>query len=312
MKHTDVDERHNAARHAAIVEPSSGFADAELASNTGIIAFSSILFVTVLGVALGVSCLLLDGLSLVGIFVGLALAALAVACVRVADEWEKVVVLRLGKFNRVVGPGLFFVIPVVESVAMRVDTRVRVTTFGAEETLTSDLVPLDVDAALFWVVFDAKAACTEVGDFSRAVEVSAQTALRDAIGRGGVAEVALRREQLDRELKTALSEKVGLWGVSVLSVEVRDIVLPKDLQDAMSQEAKADQQRKARIILMEGEQDIAEMMDEVAESYADNETALRLRQMHLLYESVRDTGGTVVIPSGMGDVFSSLSGESSG
>ena len=230
---------------------------------------------------------------------------------------EKVVVLRLGKFNRIVGPGPFFVVPIVESCAMRVDTRVRVTTFGAEETLTNDLVPLDVDAVLFWMVWDAKAACTEVGDFTRAVRLAAQTALRDAIGRGSVAEVAIRREQLDRELKAALEEKVDAWGVTVLSVEVRDIVLPKELQDIMSLEAQAEQRKKARIILMEAEQDIAEILEEAGADYSDNDAALRLRAMHLLYESVRETGGTVVVPSsfseGFGDVLpESLKGKMAG
>lgn len=148
---------------------------------------------------------------------------------------------------------------------MRVDTRTRVTTFYAEETLTADLVPMNVDAVLFWHVWDAAAACTEVGDFTRAVEMAAQTALRDAIGRASAAEVAIRREQLDRELKRVLEEKVAPWGVTVLSVEVRDILLPKELQEAMSLEAQAEQRKKARIILMEAEHDIYEILDEMEE-----------------------------------------------
>ena len=179
----------------------------------------------------------------------------------------------------------------------------RATTFGAEETLTADLVPLDVNAVLFWHVWDAKAACIEVGDFTRAVELAAQTALRDAIGRASVAEVAIRREQLDRELKRVL------WGITVLSVEIRDILLPKELQDVMSLEAQAEQRKKARIILMEAEQDICEMMDDMGDTYAKNDAALRLRAMHLLYESVRETGGTVVVPSSFSEGFGDVLGD---
>lgn len=280
----------------------------EQASSAGSIVFSATLFAVVAFAVFSI-CWLASGQDgvLAAVVIALVLAALATMAVHVAAQWEKVVVLRLGKFNRVAGPGLFFMIPVIESKAMRVDGRVRVTTFSAEETLTADLVPLDVDAALFWMVWDAKAACTEVGDFSWAVRLAAQTALRDAIGRGSVAEVAIRREQLDRELKRVLEEKVGVWGVTVLSVEIRDIVLPKELQDIMSLEAQAEQRKKARIILMEAEQDIAEIIDGAGESYAENDAALRLRTMHLLYESVRETGGTVVVPSsfseGFGDVL---------
>ena len=243
------------------------------------------------------------------VVVALVVALLAVSSVHIAQQWEKVVVLRLGKFNRVSGPGLFWTIPVIEQNTMRVDGRVRVTSFGAEETLTADLVPLDVNAVLFWHVWDAKAACTEVGDFTRAVELAAQTALRDAIGRAGAAEVAIRREQLDRELKRVLEEKVAQWGVTILSVEVRDILLPKELQDVMSLEAQAEQRKKARIILMEAEQDICEMMDDMGDTYAKNDAALRLRAMHLLYESVRETGGTVVVPSSFSEGFGDVLGD---
>lgn len=280
----------------------------ERASSAGIILFTIVLFSVAFCLAL--ACMWIafgKAFHLAGVTIAVIAALLVALSVHVAAQWEKVVVLRLGKFDRVAGPGLFFTVPVVESSAMRVDGRVRVTTFGAEETLTSDLVPLGVDAALFWMVWDAKAACTEVSDFTRSVQLAAQTALRDAIGRGTVAEVAIRREQLDRELKRALEEKVGQWGITILSVEVRDIVLPKELQDIMSLEAQAEQRKKARIILMEAEQDISEMLDVAGGAYDENEAALRLRAMHLLYESVRDTGGTVVVPSsfseGFGDVL---------
>ena len=252
----------------------------ERASSTGVLLFSAVLFVAVLAAVLGIGWLTVGRVTL-----------------------EVIVVAALA--------GLFWTIPVIESNTMRVDTRTRVTTFYAEETLTADLVPMNVDAVLFWHVWDAAAACTEVGDFTRAVEMAAQTALRDAIGRASAAEVAIRREQLDRELKRVLEEKVAPWGVTILSVEVRDILLPKELQEAMSLEAQAEQRKKARIILMEAEHDIYEILGEMEELIGDHEAVARLRTMHLLNESLREGKGTVVIPSafaegfneGVGDLF---------
>lgn len=279
----------------------------ERASNAGVILFSAVVFLLVFCTVVGGVWAIAGGVGVVSLTLALIAALLVMSSVHIAQQWEKVVVLRFGRFNRVSGPGLFWTFPVIEQNTMRVDGRVRVTSFGAEETLTADLVPLDVNAVLFWMVWDAKAACTEVGDFTRTVELAAQTALRDAIGRAGVAEVAIRREQLDRELKRILEEKVAAWGITILSVEIRDILLPKELQEVMSLEAQAEQRKKARIILMEAEQDICEMMAEMGDSYAKNDAALRLRAMHLLYESVRETGGTVVVPSsfseGFGDVL---------
>lgn len=283
----------------------------ERASNAGVLLFSAVVFAVSFCAVLGAAGVLAGGIGVGAVIAALVVAVLATMSVHVAQQWEKVVVLRLGKLNRVSGPGLFWTWPVIEQNTMRVDTRVRVTTFGAEETLTADLVPLDVNAVLFWHVWDAKAACTEVGDFTHAVELAAQTALRDAIGRAGAAEVAIRREQLDRELKRVLEEKVAAWGVTILSVEVRDILLPKELQDVMSLEAQAEQRKKARIILMEAEHDIYEILDEMEELIGDHEAVARLRTMHLLNESLREGKGTVVIPSafaegfneGVGDLF---------
>ena len=275
----------------------------EQASNAGVIIFTIVLFLVTLAVVLVVGLGMQGRVTLEAIAIAVLLAALFASSCHIAQQWERVVVLRLGKLDRVSGPGLFWTWPVIESNTMRVDTRMRATTFGAEETLTSDLVPLDVNAVLFWHVWDAKAACTEVGDFSAAVELSAQTALRDAIGRASAAEVAIRRNQLDRELKKVLEEKVAPWGVTILSVEVRDILLPKDLQEAMSLEAQAEQRKKARIILIEAEQDIFEMLNEMDGLYEDNEAAMRLRTMHLLNESLREGEGAVVIPSAFAEGF---------
>ncbi|WP_442904733.1 slipin family protein, partial [Gordonibacter sp.] len=285
------------ARSWSVVPDASTEVMGERASNAGVLLFSAVAFALTFGIVLGLMAAVMEGVGLVAVAVAAVAAVLATMAIHIAQQWEKVVVLRFGKLSRVSGPGLFWTIPVIEQNTMRVDGRVRATTFGAEETLTADLVPLNVNAVLFWMVWDAKAACIEVGDFTRAVELAAQTALRDAIGRAGVAEVAIRREQLDRELKRMLEEKVAQWGITILSVEVRDILLPKELQEVMSLEAQAEQRKKARITLMEAEQDICEMMDEMGGTYAKNDAALRLRSMHLLYESVRETGGTVVVPS---------------
>lgn len=294
-------------RMLEVVPDASAEVAGERASGSGVLVFSIAVFLVSLCVVMGLSSLFFGEVGIVAIACSFAVAMLATMSAHIAQQWERVVVLRLGKFNRVSGPGLYWTIPIIEQNAMRVDTRIRSTTFGAEETLTSDLVPINVNAVLFWMVWDAKAACTEVGDFSRAVELAAQTALRDAIGRAGAAEVAIRREQLDRELKSTLEEKVALWGITILSVEVRDILLPEELQDVMSLEAQAEQRKKARIILMEAEQDISDMLDDISKAYDANDSALRLRAMHLLYESVRETGGTVVVPSsfseGFGDVL---------
>lgn len=279
----------------------------ERTTGAGIILFSMFVFCIVF-VAVFALCYVLFGhlLPLVALL-SFVVAMLTSMSIHIAQQWERVVVLRLGGFNRVSGPGLFWTIPFFEQNAMRVDCRVRATTLDAKETLTADLVPLDVNAVLLWMVYDAKAACTECSDFSRTVELSAQAALRDAIGRLTAAEVAIRREQLDIDIKEALEAEAEQWGLSVLSVKVRDILLPFELQGVMSMEAQAEQRRKARVILMEAEEDIATMVSAVSEVYGGEDAALKLRSMHLLNESVREAGSTLVVPSsfseGFGDVL---------
>lgn len=275
----------------------------ERASNGGVLLFSVVLFALAFAAVLAAGTAATGGVGPATVALAVLLAALAVSACHIAQQWERVVVLRLGKFNRVSGPGLFWTWPVIESNTMRVDTRTRVTSFGAEETLTADLVPLDVNAVLFWHVWDARAACTEVGDFTRAVELAAQTALRDAIGRASVSEVAIRRNQLDQELQEVIEERTSVWGITVMSVEIRDIVIPQDLQEAMSAEAQAEREKNARMVLAEVEKDISSMLVDAANVYDENELAVRLRTMHLLYESVKNSGGTVVIPSAYSEGF---------
>ena len=243
------------------------------------------------------------GLSLVGIAVALIVGLGVLSSVHVCLEWERAVIMRLGRFNRLAGPGIFFSIPLIEFSTLRVDQRTTATPFGAEEALTSDLVPLDVDAVLFWMIWDPEKACMEVEDCRFAVALTAQTALRDAIGRASVSNVVMRRHQLDQELQEAVEAKVTDWGIAVLSVEIRDIMIPKELQDALSKEAQAERERNARIILAEVEKDISEMFVEAAEVYDRNPRAMKLRAMNLAYEGAKDSKGVLLAPSALADGF---------
>ena len=240
------------------------------------------------------------GLSLAGIAVALVVGLGVLSSVHVCLEWERAVIMRLGRFNRLAGPGIFFSIPLIEFSTLRVDQRTTATPFGAEETLTSDLVPLDVDAVLFWMIWDPEKACMEVEDCRFAVALTAQTALRDAIGRASVSNVVMRRHQLDQELQEA---EVTDWGIAVLSVEIRDIIIPKELQGVMSLEAQAECRKNARITLMEAERDVSAILQEVAETYSHDEIALSLRKIHLVYEGMQDNEGTVVVPSAYSEGF---------
>lgn len=265
------------------------------------VAFSIAAFATVLAASVAIC----GELTLVGILVSVVVALAMLSSVHVCMDWERAVVMRLGKFNRLAGPGLFFTIPLLEFCTLRVDQRMNVTPFGAEEALTSDLVPLDVDAVLFWVIWDPEKACTEVEDCYFAVALSAQTALRDAIGRASLQNVVMRRHQLDQELRDAVEKKVSDWGISIVSVEVRDLIIPKELQGIMSLEAQAECRKSARITLMEAEKDLSAILDDVAQTYGHDEIALSLRKMHLTYEGMQDNDGTLVVPSAYGEGFTS-------
>ena len=272
-------------------------------TQTGPLAFSAFVAVVAFLVVLGIGALVAGGFTVWGLAAAFLVAWVATMAVHIAMEWEKVVVFRLGKFSRVKGPGLYLTIPFIEQTALRADQRIMVTGFGAEETLTSDLVPINVDAVLFWMVWDAKKACLEVENYYNSVSLAAQTALRDAIGRASVSEVAIRRNQLDQELQEVIEERTSVWGITVMSVEIRDIVIPQELQEAMSAEAQAEREKNARMVLAEVEKDISSMLVDAANVYDENELAVRLRTMHLLYESVKNSGGTVVIPSAYSEGF---------
>ena len=273
-------------------------------SQNGSLMFSAFVFVVALVLAIAAGYLITGAFTVWVVLVGFALACLAEMSIHIAMQWEKVVVLRFGKLNRVVGPGLYFTIPIIEHGTIRVDQRTIATPFYAEKTLTADLVPVTVDAVLFWVVWDAEKACTEVEDYYAAVSFLAQTALREAVGRSTVAEVALRRDQLDAEIKDDIEKEAAGWGVDIISVKVRDIVIPDELQEVMSLEAQADREKNARMTVAGVEAELAEMLAEAARVYGDPEAALKLRTMLMQYDTVKKSKGTVVtVPTAMSDGF---------
>ncbi|MDP1778787.1 MAG: slipin family protein, partial [Anaerolineales bacterium] len=216
---------------------------------------------------------------------------------KVASQWEKAVLLRLGKFRGLRGPGIFWIIPIIDNVTTWIDGRVMVTPFSAEKTLTKDTVPVDVDAVLFWVVWDAEKAALEVQDYRAAIAWAAQTALRDIIGRMMLADILVGRSAIDDELQRIIDERTTPWGVTVNSVEIRDIVIPQNLEDAMSRQAQAERERQARVILGESEQQIAASFAEASKAYINNPTALHLRAMNMLFEGLKEKGALVIVPS---------------
>ncbi|HEX6069993.1 MAG TPA: slipin family protein [Longimicrobiaceae bacterium] len=232
---------------------------------------------------------------------GVLLGLFGAASPRVAQQWERAVVLRLGRYRALEGPGPFWVIPFVDSVPTWIDQRTITSSFAAEETLTSDAVPVNVDAVLFWTVYDAEKAALEVQDYRQAVSWAAQTALRDIIGRTSLTDLLKGRERIEEELKALIDVRSTPWGVSVHSVEMRDVVIPTSLQDAMSREAQASREKQARIILGEAEVEIAKMFQHAAEAYQNNPVALQLRAMNILYEGLKQKGGMMVVPSSIVD-----------
>ncbi len=228
---------------------------------------------------------------------GILLGLLALFSLKVATQWERAVVLRFGRFHALRGPGIFAVVPIVDVVSQIVDQRLRVTDVTAESALTRDTVPVNVDAIVFWTVWDAKKSVLEVADYFDAVWFSAQTALREAIGRHQLAEMITEREKLGKQLQAILDEKTNAWGITVQSVEIRDVKIPSDLEDAMSRQAQAERERQARIILGTAETEIAERFVRAGDSYRDRPLALHLRAMNMLYEAIKEKGSMVIVPS---------------
>ena len=222
---------------------------------------------------------------------------------RVARPWEKAVVLRLGKFHGLSGPGVFWLVPVIDTVAIWIDQRVMVTPFSAEKTLTKDTVPVNVDAVLFWVIWDAEKAALEVEDYQQAIAWASQTALREIIGQMTLADILIGRAKMDADLQKIIDERTTPWGITVQSVEIRDVIIPADLEDSMSRQAQAERERQARVILGESEKQIASSFAEAAESYIHNPTALHLRAMNMLFEGMKEKGAMVIVPSSAVDTM---------
>ncbi len=223
--------------------------------------------------------------------------------IKVARQWEKAVVLRLGKIRGLRGPGMFWIVPILDSASSWIDQRVMVSPFNAEKTLTRDTVPVDVDAVLFWVVWDAEKAALEVQDYRVAITWAAQTALREVIGQMTLADILVGRAKMDADLQKIIDERTKPWGISVQSVEIRDVIIPQGLEDAMSQQAQAERERQSRVILGEAEMQVANSFAEASKAYVDNPTALHLRAMNMLFEGLKEKGALVIVPSSAVDTM---------
>ena len=225
------------------------------------------------------------------------LAYIVSSSLRVADQWNKAVVLRLGRFRSLEGPGLFFIIPLVETIPYWIDTRVLTSSFKAEKTLTKDTVPVDVEAVLFWKILDPKKAALDVADYQSAINWAAQTALRDVIGKTMLSDMLEGRDKISVELQKIIDVRTEPWGINVISVEVKDVLIPSALEDAMSMQAQAERERQARVILGDSERQVAEKFGEAAKTYANDPVALHLRAMNMLYEGLKQNSTIVIVPS---------------
>ncbi len=285
---------------------SPGWTDRQTKSVNGVslMAFFVILAITIaLGVVMDEVLKVSDGWVALFIILGGLAAIYVLFALKIADQWEKAVVLRFGKFIGLKGPGRFWIIPVVDTIPRWIDHRVMVTPFNAEKTLTKDTVPVDVDAVLFWMVWDAEKAALEVEDYRTAIAWAAQTALREIIGQMELADILVGRAKMDTDLQKIIDARTTPWGVSVQSVEIRDIIIPEALEDAMSRQAQAERERQARVILGESEEQIAESFRRASAAYADNPTALHLRAMNMLFEGLKEKGAMIIVPSSAVDTM---------
>jgi len=264
-------------------------------------SIATLLFVILVGIGIGIAMTLSIDLSsnesrgvLIGFFV---LAFLVASSTKVANQWDRAVILRLGKYYTLRGPGIFFIIPIIDTIPFWIDIRVISTSFKAEKTLTKDTVPVDVDAVLFWKVVDPEKASMDVADYYSAISWASQTALRDVIGKTMLADMLEGRDKISAMLQTIIDERTEPWGINVISVEVKDVLIPQGLEAAMSMQAQAERERQARVILGDSERQIAEMFNEASKSYSDNPTAFHLRAMNMLYEGLKTNATIVVVPS---------------
>lgn len=251
-------------------------------------------------VVLGLIFLILKGTKTISdpVFIGgIVLSFVLAATIKIADQWEKAVVLRMGKFDGLKGPGLFFIIPVIDRIDRYVDQRVRVTDFKAEETLTKDTVPVNVDAVVYWMIWDVEKAALEVQEYENAVTYIAQTTLRDTIGKHELADLLQHRDKIAEDLQKLLDEHTNPWGITCQTVGIKDIVIPASLMDAMSKQAQAERERQARIILGTAETEISEKFAKASENYQKNPVALQLRGMNMLFEGLKEKGSLIIVPS---------------
>jgi len=264
-------------------------------------SFSVLIFFVILAIGIALAYSRYDAQSdLVALCIGVIffLVALIISsAIKIANQWEKAVVLRLGDFHSLRGPGLFFIIPIIDTIPYWIDIRVITTSFTAEKTLTKDTVPVDVDAVLFWKVLDAKKAALEIAEYKGAINWASQTALRDVIGKTMLSEMLEGRDKMSNTLQKIIDERTEPWGINVISVEVKDVKIPSSLQDAMSMQAQAERERQARVILGDSERQVAEKFGEAARTYTNNPTALHLRAMNMLYEGLKTNSTIVVVPS---------------
>ena len=262
---------------------------------------SAVIFVIIFGAALAISYAMhgvaTSAESVVISAVGFIIAAFVSSSVNIANPWDKAVVLRLGKFQALRGPGLFFIVPVLDTIPYWIDTRVITTSFKAEKTLTKDTVPVDVDAVLFWKVLDPQKAALEVADYMSAISWASQTALRDVIGKTMLSDMLEGRDKISSVLQKIIDERTEPWGINVNSVEVKDVLIPASLENAMSMQAQAERERQARVILGDSERQVAEKFGEAAKTYANNPVALHLRAMNMLYEGLKQNSTIVIVPS---------------
>ena len=263
--------------------------------------FATLIFFLILGLGIALAFILYgvqsqtSGLWLEVVF--LLIALIVAYSIKIADQWEKAVVLRLGSFHSLRGPGLFYIVPIIDTIPYWIDTRVITSSFTAEKTLTKDTVPVDVDAVLFWKVLDPKKAALDVADYKSAINWASQTAHRDVIGKTMLSDMLEGREVISKELQTIIDERTEPWGVNVISVEVKDVLIPHGLEDAMSMQAQAERERQARVILGDSERQVAQKFEEAALSYSNNPTALHLRAMNMLYEGLKTNSTIVIVPS---------------
>jgi len=267
--------------------------------NVGSLAAS--LFGVIAGIGFGLAYAIGSDLSTSAsisvIIVFLLIASLVAGATKVANQWTRAIVLRLGKFHTLEGPGIFFIIPIIDYIPYWIDIRVISTSFKAEKTLTKDTVPVDVDAVLFWKVIDHKKAALDVADYYSAISWASQTALRDVIGKTMLADMLEGRDKISALLQVIIDERTEPWGINVISVEVKDVLIPQGLEAAMSMQAQAERERQARVILGDSERQIASMFDDASKTYADNPTAFHLRAMNMLYEGLKTNSTIVIVPS---------------